>query len=224
MHGLRERHTDPPAESLRIIRQLYDPLLSTLFDDPRPRLADLDQLVSIAAGYRERTTFLAMLALEPPSSTQDLAGGRRDEEDDALVLSTIHSAKGKEWDAVFVIGAVDGVYPLARVASNDDAVDEERRLLYVAMTRARHHLCITYPLQGYATRTGADFSYAQLSRFLDARVLTTMERVTLEAAREDDPSAPLRLVPTGRDADPTSSSRAPVFDLRAALSSRFGAP
>jgi DNA helicase II / ATP-dependent DNA helicase PcrA len=111
-----------------------------------------------------------------------LAVGSTDE-DDALILSTVHSAKGKEWDVVFVIHASDGVFPLGRVAGDDDQVEEERRLLYVAMTRARDQLYVTYPLHSYATRTGADFAFTQLSRFLDEGVRRTMQRVTLGEAQ-----------------------------------------
>ena len=115
------------------------------YDRVEPRLADLDQLQAIAGGYPNRGAFLSALALEPPQATQDLAGGT-DEEDDALVLSTAHSAKGKEWDAVFVIWAVDGWFPMARAIGDDEELEEERRLMYVALTRARNHLAVTYPL------------------------------------------------------------------------------
>ena len=197
-----------PAEAIRLVRQLYDPILRGTYDDPMPRLADLDQLEVIAAGYPDRSTFLAALALEPPSNTQDLAVGG-DDESDALILSTAHSAKGKEWDAVFVIWAADGIFPMARTADNDDEIDEERRLLYVAMTRARDQLYVTYPLHSYPSRTSADFAYGQLSRFLDPGVRATMQRVTLG---EDMPPA----LPSMRDA--------PAIDLRALLRGRLGAP
>lgn len=212
--GRVERADRPhsPSETIRLVRQLYDPLLNATYDDAPPRLADLDQLEIIAAGYTDRTEFLAALALEPPSSTQDLAIGSTDE-DDALILSTVHSAKGKEWDAVFVIHASDGVFPMARAAVDDAQIEEERRLLYVALTRARNDLYVVYPLHSYATRTGADFSYTQLSRFLDPGVRNTMQRVTLG----DVPDTPalrgeLGLTPVE-----------PVVDLRALLRGRFGA-
>ncbi|MCE2899778.1 MAG: ATP-dependent helicase [Gemmatimonas sp.] len=200
-----------PAESIRLARQLYDPILQATYDDAPPRLADLDQLEVIAAGYPDRQAFLAALALEPPANTQDLAVGSTDE-DDALILSTVHSAKGKEWDAVFVIHASDGVFPMARAAVDEAQVDEERRLLYVAMTRARHELYVTYPLHSYATRMGADFAYTQLSRFLDQGVRQTMQRVTLG---EHGPPA----LPGPRE----GAVIEPVVDLRALLRGRFGA-
>lgn len=199
-----------PAESIRLARQLYDPILQATYDDAPPRLADLDQLEVIAAGYPDRQAFLAALALEPPANTQDLAAGSTDE-DDALILSTVHSAKGKEWDVVFVIHASDGVFPMARAAVDDAQVEEERRLLYVAMTRARNELYVTYPLHSYATRMGADFAYTQLSRFLDQGVRQTMQRVTLG---EHVPPA----LPGPREGAVVE----PMVDLRALLRGRFG--
>jgi DNA helicase-2/ATP-dependent DNA helicase PcrA len=127
-------------------------------------------------------------------------------EDDALILSTVHSAKGREWDAVFVIHASDGVFPMARAAGDEEQVEEERRLLYVAMTRARDHLYLSWPMQAYATRTGADFSYQQLSRFLDPGVREALEQVTLG-------TAPAPLLPQAPDTPP--------LDLRALLRGRF---
>ncbi|MFL5582547.1 MAG: ATP-dependent helicase, partial [Gemmatimonadaceae bacterium] len=144
------------AEVARV-RRLYDGILRERYDKPEPRLADLDQLQAIASGYPSRAAFLSALALEPPSATQDLAG-QSDREDDVLVLSTCHSAKGKEWDAVFLIWAVDGFFPSSRALGDPEQEDEERRLMYVALTRARNHLCVAYPLNGYQSRRGADYS------------------------------------------------------------------
>jgi DNA helicase-2/ATP-dependent DNA helicase PcrA len=215
--GMRrvERANAPhsPGESIRLVRQLYDPILQATYDDAPPRMADLDQLETIAAGYADRTSFLATLALEPPAATQDLAVGSTDE-DDALILSTVHSSKGKEWDVVFVIHASDGVFPMARAANDEAQVEEERRLLYVAMTRARNELYVTYPLHSYATRMGADFAYSQLSRFLDPGVRQTMQRVTLG---EPDPP-PLQPLPGPRE----GAIIEPIVDLRALLRGKFG--
>ena len=215
--GMRrvERANAPhsPGESIRLVRQLYDPILQATYDDAPPRMADLDQLETIAAGYADRTSFLATLALEPPAATQDLAVGSTDE-DDALILSTVHSSKGKEWDVVFVIHASDGVFPMARAANDEAQVEEERRLLYVAMTRSRNELYVTYPLHSYATRMGADFAYSQLSRFLDPGVRQTMQRVTLG---EPDPP-PLQPLPGPRE----GAIIEPIVDLRALLRGKFG--
>ena len=98
---------------------MYDAILRERYDRVEPRLADLDQLESIAAKFPSRAAFLSELALEPPSATQDLAGGSGTE-DDALILSTAHSAKGREWDAVFVIWAVDGWFPSSRALRSDE--------------------------------------------------------------------------------------------------------
>ena len=135
------------------VRLLYDNILRERYDRVEPRLADLDQLQIIAAGYPDRATFLSALALEPPQATQDLPGGSSKEDDDCLVLSTAHSAKGKEWDAVFVIWAVDGWFPSARCLNSEEETEEERRLMYVALTRPRNYLSVTYPLNAYSSRT-----------------------------------------------------------------------
>ncbi|MEO7503252.1 MAG: ATP-dependent helicase [Gemmatimonadaceae bacterium] len=196
------------AAEIARVRLLYDNVLRERYDKAEPRLADLDQLQHIAAGYPDRATFLSALALEPPQATQDLAGASGDEENDYLVLSTAHSAKGKEWDAVFVIWAVDGWFPSARCLKTPEETEEERRLMYVAMTRARNHLSIVYPLNAYSTRRGSDYSIDQLSRFIDRGVRDRMERVTVGVA------------PPPVEAEPVS--RAPLLDLRALLRGRFG--
>jgi DNA helicase-2/ATP-dependent DNA helicase PcrA len=214
LRALRARAAGGQQESLgtgvgaeiEAIRGLYDDILRERYDRPEARLADLEQLRVIAGGYPNRAAFLSAIALEPPQSTQDLALGG-DAEDDALVLSTAHSAKGKEWDAVFLIWAVDGFFPLARAAADDDQLEEERRLMYVAMTRARNHLVVSYPLNVYSTRRGADYSMDQLSRFLDRGVRAKMQKYVL-----------------GEDASPAPEEPAaehPPIDLRAILKSRF---
>ena len=197
------------GEDIDEIRTLYDRILAERYDRSEPRLADLDQLRVIASGYPSRSAFLAALALEPPQNTQDLAGGGENE-DDALVISTVHSAKGKEWDAVFVIWAVDGWFPSSRSLDDEDQLEEERRLMYVAMTRARNHLAVTYPLNVYATRRGSDYSIDQLSRFIDRGVREKMQRVVpQEPAAGPPPGVP----------DPAAG---PAIDLRALLRGRFG--
>ncbi len=194
------------ARDIARIRALYDDLLREKYDTPEPRLADLEQLQAIAGGYPSRGAFLAALALEPPQSTQDLGMGTEDDETDTLVLSTVHSAKGKEWNAVFLIWAVDGWFPLSRSIGNEEELEEERRLMYVAMTRARDHLAVTYPLNSYNSRRSADYSIDQLSRFLDREVRGQMERVvpTFEGLPESPPA-------------PSAG-----MDLRALMRGRFG--
>ena len=133
----------------------------------------------------------------------------RSDEQDALVLSTVHSAKGKEWDAVFLIWAVDGWFPIARSLGTEDEIEEERRLMYVALTRARNLLSVTYPLNSYSTRRSADYIIDQLSRFIDRGVRELMEKV----------------VPKYEQAPAQEASVEPVtIDLRAMMRNRFGAP
>jgi DNA helicase-2/ATP-dependent DNA helicase PcrA len=195
------------GEDIDDIRLLYDSILAERYDRSEPRLADLDQLRVIAAGYPSRSAFLAALALEPPQSTQDLGTGS-ESDDDALVISTVHSAKGKEWDAVFVIWAVDGWFPSSRSLEDESQLEEERRLMYVAMTRARNHLAVTYPLNVYATRRGSDYSIDQLSRFIDRGMREKMQRVVPQEAGSPAPVP----APVGE----------PALDLRALLRGRFG--
>lgn len=209
---LRTRAPDGSATSLpgdiAEIRRLYDDLLRDKYDRPEPRLADLDQLQVIAGGFPTRAAFLSALALEPPQATQDLAGAS-DAEDDVLVLSTAHSAKGREWDAVFLIWAMDGWFPSSRAIGDERQLEEERRLMYVALTRPRNHLAVVFPLNAYATRMGADYSIGQVSRFIDPGVRQRMQRVVLT---ESDAPIPEDSVPD-----------APKLDLRALLRGRFGA-
>jgi len=193
------------SREIAAIRGMYDAILRERYDRPEPRLADLDQLETIASGYPSRSAFLSTIALEPPSGTQDLGMGG-DTEDDVLVLSTAHSAKGKEWDAVFVIWAVDGWFPSSRALGSDEELEEERRLMYVALTRARDDLAVVYPLNAYSTRRGADYAIDQLSRFFDRGVRERMQRVVLaEEEAQALPSAPV----------------APLLDLRALLRGHF---
>jgi len=196
------------SAEIEAIRGIYDDILRERYDRPEARLADLEQLRVIAGGYPGRTAFLAAIALEPPQSTQDLAESG-DTDDDALILSTAHSAKGKEWDAVFLIWAVDSFFPLARALSEEAQLEEERRLMYVALTRARNHLAVSYPLNVYSTRRGADYSMDQLSRFLDSGVRSRMQRFVLT---EDATPAP----------EPVARRAEPALDLRALMQSRFG--
>jgi DNA helicase-2/ATP-dependent DNA helicase PcrA len=154
------------------------------------RLADLEHLGGLACDYRSRTRFLAELTLDPPASTGDLAGPPH-LDDDYLVLSTIHSAKGGEWQVVHVIHASDGNIPSDMSLGSAEDVEEERRLLYVALTRARDTLVVSYPLRYYFRRNPLDdaHSYGQPSRFL-APAISTFEVTSVGAqVIEDDPVA-----------------------------------
>ncbi|MDB4916727.1 MAG: Helicase superfamily 1 UvrD-related protein [Gemmatimonadetes bacterium] len=209
LRGLTNRDGDTAgakvASDIAAVRSIYDSILTAKYENADVRLADLDQLRTIAAGYPSRTNFLAALALDPPSNTQDLSGGS-ESENDALILSTVHSAKGKEWKAVFVIWAVDGWFPASRSIEDPDELEEERRLMYVALTRAKDELAVIYPMNAYSSRRSADYTFDQLSRFLDRGVRTTMQRVVIEEPGEEMPVLPLS---------------APVLDLRALMRGRF---
>ena len=208
LRNLRRRRTDDDvAGQISDIRRLYDAILKERYDKPDPRLADLDQLRHIATGYPNRDTFLATLALEPPQSTQDLADGSANEDESSLVLSTAHSAKGKEWDAVILIWAVDGWFPSTRAMEDEEQLEEERRLMYVALTRARNHLAVVYPLNVYSSRRGMEYSIDQLTRFMDQGVRAHMDRIVVT---DDGADAPTAAAPVA----------APV-DLRALLRGRF---
>ena len=146
--------------------------------------ADLLQLEQIAGSYPSRGRLLTELTLDPPEATSDQAGPPlRDE--DYLILSTIHSAKGCEWDCVYVIHAADGNIPSDMSTGSDDEIEEERRLFYVALTRAKDFLEVCFPLKYYHKKwsTGDRHSYAQLTRFLPETLTQHFERVSLEPAK-----------------------------------------
>ena len=143
------------------------PLIRAHYPDGAARIPDLDQLVSVAAEATSLSTFLAELALDPPSSSADYAGPPQLEED-YVILSTVHSAKGLEWDVVHVINASDGNFPSDMALSSPEGLEEERRLFYVALTRARQSLAIYVPLHYYHRPNARDdaHGYGKQSRFL----------------------------------------------------------
>jgi DNA helicase-2/ATP-dependent DNA helicase PcrA len=158
-------------------RRWYRPHLERLYDAPAVRLGDLEQMELIAAQYPSRERFLTELTLDPPAASGDLAGPPHLDED-YLILSTIHSAKGQEWDHVHVLNLVDGCIPSDMAAGSAEEIEEERRLLYVAMTRARDELHLMHPLRFYAYRQprhGDRHVYAPRSRFLPASIAGCFE-------------------------------------------------
>jgi len=187
--GLLEGLTDTAddlSSQLHQVRKFYAPLLEAKYDHVEPRLRDLEQLELIASRYRSRQQMLTEITLDPPSSTQDLAGPPQ-LDDDFLVLSTIHSAKGLEWDAVYVIHAADGNIPSDMATKNPAEIEEELRLFYVALTRAKNHLYVCYPLRYYWPGRGDHHTFAQRTRFLPERVLKCFEqRVTDQLDGGDD--------------------------------------
>ena len=165
-----------PAE-LDLVRRWYEPHLQRIHDDAALREADLLQLVQIAATYPSRERFLTELTLDPPDATSDRAGEPLLDED-YLILSTIHSAKGQEWKCVFVLNAVDGCLPSDLATGSSAEIEEERRLLYVAMTRAKDHLHLIVPQRFFvhAQRTNGDrHLYAVRTRFIPAALLECFE-------------------------------------------------
>jgi len=153
-----------PAEQVNHVYEYYLPMLKEQYDDYPKRIRDLDHLQTIAEGYSNVDEFLADLALEPPDgSAAGVEAAERD--DERLVLSTIHSAKGLEWQCVFVIWVVDGRFPSAYSFLTDGELEEERRLFYVAVTRAKRHLFMTYPVNVYDKASGMLLS--KPTRFLD---------------------------------------------------------
>src|SRR6204780_4198691 len=129
----------PWPGKVRQVRDWYQPHLERIYEHVHTRVGDLDQLEQLSAQYPSRERFLTELTLDPPHATSDLAGTPTLDED-YLVLSTVHSAKGMEWDTVFVLNVVDGSFPSEFATGRTELIDEERRLLYVAMTRARNEL------------------------------------------------------------------------------------
>ncbi|MGE5188581.1 MAG: ATP-dependent helicase [Gemmatimonadota bacterium] len=164
------------TETVARVIAYYRPLLEARFDDYPRRLKDLDHLEALCARYRTLSSFLSEIALEPPqASVDDIAAPEG--EDETLTLSTIHSAKGMEWRAVFIIWALDGKLPLARAAGDGEDMEEERRLLYVAATRAKDTLVLTYPINIFERSTGTVLS--RPSRFLEDVPAAVLPRYAL---------------------------------------------
>ena len=159
------------ATDIHGARLFYAPLLESKYDNVKARLNDLIQLEAIAARYQSRTEFLSEMTLDPPSSTQELPADPFLDED-YLTLSTIHSAKGLEWDSVYVIHAADGNIPSDMATGSPEEIEEERRLFYVAMTRAKNHLSVVRPERYYFhnRRKSDQHSLSKITRFLPTQI------------------------------------------------------
>lgn len=208
---LRTLHAGAIAiqEQVAMARRWYQPHLERVYDAAHLRAGDLEQLEQLSAAYPSRERFLTELTLDPPSATGDEAGAPH-LDDDYLVLSTIHSAKGQEWDVVYVLSVVDGCLPSDMATGSPEQIEEERRLLYVAMSRARDHLHLVHPLRFYVReqhRHGARHVYAPRTRFLPDALLDRFER------RAGVRSEPI-------DAEVASPARTPV-DLGARVRSMW---
>ncbi len=177
--ALREKSAGWPGE-IGLARDWYEPHLDRLHEDAVTRRADLLQLEQIASGYGSREKFLTDLTLDPPDATSDEAGPpHRDE--DYLILSTIHSAKGQEWKHVFVLNAVDGCIPSDLGTGSTAEIEEERRLLYVAMTRARDDLHVIAPQRFFThgqAAQGDRHVYAARTRFIPKHLLAAFEHMS----------------------------------------------
>ena len=188
---LRAQSPGWPSE-LELIHRWYEPHLQRRHDNADVRLADLRQLEAIAAGYRSRERFLTELTLDPPGATSDEAGAPLKDED-YLILSTIHSAKGQEWKAVYLLNAVDGCIPSDLSTGTSAELEEERRLLYVAMTRAKDHLTVVVPQRFFVHQQGSGGDrhiYASRSRFIPDALSTRFERLSWPVAAGEPAPGP----------------------------------
>jgi DNA helicase II / ATP-dependent DNA helicase PcrA len=174
----------PWQGQVHMAREWYRPHFERLYEHFHTRLGDLDQLEHLSGQYPSRERFITELTLDPPNATSDLSG-RPTLEEDYLVLSTIHSAKGMEWDTVYVLNVVDGSFPSEFATGRPELIEEERRLLYVAMTRAQNELALIAPLKFHLThqsRQGDAHVYGGRSRFLTEKVLKTLEAVAFQGS------------------------------------------
>lgn len=195
---------------LDLVARWYGPVMNERYEDARVRAGDIEQLQRIGATFGSRASFLTELTLDPPNSTSDESGPAR-KDDDYLILSTIHSAKGQEWRNVFVLNVVDGCMPSDLGAGSTAELEEERRLLYVAMTRAKDELHLITPQRFYHTQQGKGGDkhvYAIRSRFIPSGILGKFEQTSWAPGEG-----------VGAEA---SRGPLPKIDLAARARSRFG--
>jgi DNA helicase-2/ATP-dependent DNA helicase PcrA len=168
----------PWSGQLALVVEWYQPHLERMHDHAFPREGDLEQLLQLSNDYTSRRSFLTELTLDPPSGSGDLAGPPHIDED-YLVLSTVHSAKGQEWDTVYVQHFSDGTFPNEFAAGDRNKLEEERRLAYVALTRAKNKLVLVNPFKYFIpeqAKYGDRHVYGTKSRFLTDPVLATLEQ------------------------------------------------
>ena len=167
----------PWIGQIGLVRRWYEPHLERLYDHSVVRVGDLEKLEQIASGYTTRERFLTELTLDPPEATGAEAGSPLLDED-YLILSTIHSAKGQEWDAVYILNVADGCIPSDMATDSVEQIEEERRVLGVAMTRAKFHLRLIQPLRFFRSqqhRYGGSYVFAPRSRFIPDGILDLFE-------------------------------------------------
>jgi DNA helicase-2/ATP-dependent DNA helicase PcrA len=173
------------------VRAWYEPQLERLYEMAPVRRGDLEQLERLSTQYATRESFVTELTLDPPQASGDLAGDPLLDED-YLVLSTVHSAKGQEWEAVHVLNVTDGSFPSEFATGRPELIEEERRLLYVAMTRAKQELHLLAPVRFYVTQqspTGDRYVDGARSRFMTDAVLERCERAAWPALTEAAPQS-----------------------------------
>jgi DNA helicase-2/ATP-dependent DNA helicase PcrA len=181
---------DQWAGQVGLVRKWYEPHLQRIYDAAAVRMGDIEQLECLSTQYGNRERFLTELTLDPPQASGDLSGPPLLDED-YLILSTIHSAKGQEWNSVYVLNVADGNFPSEFAAGRPELLEEERRLLYVAMTRARQELHLIAPLKFYVTqqpRTGDRHVYGARSRFFTQPVMDVLETSAWPAQPRGDAS------------------------------------
>jgi DNA helicase-2/ATP-dependent DNA helicase PcrA len=169
---------------VHLVREWYRPHFERLYEHFHTRLGDLDQLEQLSGQYPSRERFITELTLDPPNATSDLAAHPVLDED-YLILSTIHSAKGMEWDAVYLLNVVDGSFPSEFATGKAELIEEERRLLYVGMTRARSDLVLVGPLKFHLTnqpKNGDAHVYGGRSRFMTDKVLKCFDATTFQGS------------------------------------------
>ena len=173
-----------PGGQVRLVREWYKPHLERLYEHSHTRIGDLDQLELLSGQYPSRERFLTELSLDPPHATGDLSGQPHLDED-YLILSTVHSAKGMEWDTVYLLNVVDGSFPSEFATGKAELIEEERRLLYVAMTRAQNDLYLVAPLKFHLTNQPkhADAHvYGGRSRFMTEKVLKCFDAAAYQGS------------------------------------------
>lgn len=179
----RVRKLELPETQLDEVLRYYEPLLKRVYRDDYPkRRKDLDHFLAIAARYRSLESLLVDMALEPPTDSVDDVLATEEQEEGLLTLSTIHSAKGLEWRAVFIIWAAEGRFP-SSYSLDDEDVEEERRLMYVAATRAKDELYVSYPINIF--ERGYGLVMGKPSRFIDGIPNEVLKPITLVNSYED---------------------------------------
>jgi DNA helicase-2/ATP-dependent DNA helicase PcrA len=226
LHALMQQLRGPQArwpDDLQAVITWYTPHAERLHADARVRLGELQQLAMLATGHASRERFVTEITLDPPAAAGDESGVPMLDED-YLILSTIHSAKGQEWNAVHVLNVVDGCMPADMATGSAAEIEEERRLLYVAMTRARDTLTLWVPQRFHVTQQralGDRHLYAPMSRFLPPAVVALFD--TGLGGCETPPAASAAQAPAhAHDADLAAPAAAhepaaPWLDLGAAL-------